>query len=398
MTGRVDCAAGEARTSCGVQIEDLPTPALLLDLGVLEANLRRMASRARELGVALRPHIKTHKCLEIAERQLALGASGITVSTLYEAAVFARHGFSDQVWAFPVILNRMTEIAELCEAIRLGLVVDSVVAVEALAGEGIYAPVWLKVDCGYHRAGVDPEGPHAEEVARAVQATAGLELAGLLSHSGHAYSAGSPDEIRGIAEEERRVMSTLASRLRAAGIDVPGVSVGSTPAMSQVDHLEGVTEIRPGNYALYDRDQATLGSCSYRDCAATVLTSVVSCQPGAAHCVVDAGALALSKDPGLASSHPSMGEIFADYGAGRLAEGTRVRSVSQEHGIVNAPYELGSRLRVLPNHSCLTVANFDTYWVVQGGEVVDRWRIWSGREKASLDHDASPDRAAGKPA
>lgn len=366
-----------------VRIEDLPTPALLLDLDRLEANLQRMAERARSLGVALRPHIKTHKCVEIAERQQALGATGITVSTLYEAAVFASHGFSDQTWAFPLNPSRMDELAELCDRVRLGVVVDSLEAVEWLIDGSIRAPVWIKVDCGYHRAGVDPEGRLAEVIASGLQAAPELEFAGLLSHSGQAYDAGSPAEIGIVAEHERAVMCTLAERLRDAGIGVPGVSVGSTPSMSQVVHLSGVTEIRPGNYAFYDRDQAWLGSCSYRDPALTVLTTVVSSQPGAAHCVVDAGALALSKDPGPEAAPPSMAEIYEDYARGRLAVGSRVVALSQEHGIVNAPYPLGMRLRVLPNHSCLTAYHFNSYWVTSGDDVVQRWTIWSGREPPS---------------
>lgn len=366
-----------------MRIEDLPTPALLLDLDRLESNLRRMADRARSLGVALRPHIKTHKCIEVAERQQALGASGITVSTLYEAAVFASHGFSDQTWAFPVIPSRMGELAELCERIRLGVLVDAPEAVEWLIEAGIGAPVWIKVDCGYHRAGVDPEGPLAERIAMEVEASTKLQFAGLLSHSGQAYDAGSPAEIAAIAEHERTVMCSLAGRLADAGIEVSGVSVGSTPAMSQVHDLSGVTEIRPGNYAFYDRDQASLGSCSYRDPALTVLTSVVSSQPGAAHSVVDAGALALSKDPGPPAAPPSMGEVFEDYARGRLASGYRVVSLSQEHGIVNARFPLGTRLRLLPNHSCLTAYNFDTYWVTSGDDIVHRWKIWAGREPPS---------------
>jgi len=371
-----------------MRLDDLPTPALLLDVEVLEANLRRMADRTRELGVTLRPHIKTHKCIEIAERQRALGATGITVSTLYEAGVFADHGFVDITWAFPLIPSRIAELEAVCKKARTGVVVDSLPAVEALSGLRFPARVWLKVDCGYHRAGVDPAGPYAETVVRAIAEEPGMEFAGILSHSGHAYAARSTAEIRAISEGERRVMTTLADRLRRAGFKVPEVSVGSTPSMAQVTDLTGVTEVRPGNYAFYDRAQVVLGSCSYRDCAVTVLATVVSSQPGAAHCVIDAGALALSKDPGPDAEPRSMGELYEEYAAGRLAADARVVSLSQEHGIVAGRYPVGTRLRVLPNHSCLTVANFDTYWLVRGTEVTGRWRIWSGRERAA----ASPEK------
>jgi D-serine deaminase-like pyridoxal phosphate-dependent protein len=369
--------------------QEIPTPALLLDLDVVERNLRRMAERAAALGVALRPHVKTHKCVELAERQRALGARGITVSTLYEARVFAGHGFDDVTWAFPVVLSRLPEIRELAARVSLRLVVDSAAAVEALDGLAAPLHVWLKVDCGYHRAGVDPEAPESVFLAARIARSPSLVFDGILSHSGHAYHGGSREEIAAIADEERRVMSRFAERLRAAGIAVPGVSVGSTPAMSATSAtsaaggMAGVTEARPGNYVFFDATQMALGSCSARDCGVTVLASVVSARPESGRLVVDAGALALSKDAGpqhLAWS--SMGEIYADYGAGRLHRDLRLSSLSQEHGVVDAPgarLPVGSRVRILPNHSCLTVACFDEYLVVRGEEVVDRWKIWRGR-------------------
>lgn len=365
-------------------LDSLPTPALLLDLDVLERNLRRMADRAAALGVALRPHIKTHKCVEVAERQRVLGVSGITVSTLYEARVFADHGFDDMTWAFPVILGRLDEVRELAGRVTLRVVADSAEAVAALDRLGIPLHVWLKVDCGYHRAGVDPESADAAALARALAGSPRLVFDGLLSHSGHAYHGRSREEIAGIAEQERRVMAGLAARLREEGIEVPGVSVGSTPAMSVVERLDGVTEARPGNYVYYDFTQVELGSCAVRDCAVTVLASVVSSRRGDDRCVVDAGALALSKDTGPDRSEPSsqaatMGEVFADYDEGVLSPDVRLVSLSQEHGILGVSLPVGTRVRILPNHSCLTVACFDECFVVRGGEVLDRWKVWRGR-------------------
>ena len=361
------------------EIDGLPTPALLFDLDKLEANLARMAERARRLGVALRPHLKTHKCVEVARRQAAHGARGVTVSTLFEARVFADHGFDDLTWAFPLVPSRLAEAAELADRVTLRLVVDSAPAVEALEASGRAFHVFLKVDCGYHRAGVDPTGDAARELAERLAGSGRLVFDGLLTHSGHAYKASGREERLAVARQERDVMVTCAERLRAAGVEVPVVSVGSTPAMTAVDHLEGVDEARPGNYALFDHTQAALGSCEVADCAATVLTSVVSRPPGGGHAVVDAGALALSQDPGPAGEQ-GFGRVFADYGAGRLEAELRLTALSQEHGIVNGRPPVGDRLRVLPNHSCLTVAHFDVAHVVRGEEVVDRWRIWRGRD------------------
>ena len=277
-------------------LSQISTPALILDLDRVETNLRRMQDRATSLGVELRPHIKTHKCLEIAQMQRDLGCSGLTVSTLYEARVFSERGFDDLTWAFPVILNRLEEALQLAHGVDLGLLVDSKEAVAALEETREPLRVWIKVDSGYHRAGVDPESPLARELAERLRDSTTLRFAGLLTHAGHAYNTRSMKELAAVAEQERSTLVNLAELLRSSGIGVPAVSVGSTPTMSVVEDLGGVDEMRPGNYVFFDLMQARLGSCSIDDCAVTVLASVVSSQPGAGHCVIDAGALALSKD------------------------------------------------------------------------------------------------------
>jgi D-serine deaminase-like pyridoxal phosphate-dependent protein len=361
-------------------IQDLPTPALLLDVDALDRNLERMAQRARGLGVALRPHIKTHKCIEIAQRQRDLGALGLTVSTIEEARAFADHGFGDLTWAFPVSLSRLDDIRALAERSTLRLVIDSRDALTALDDLGEPLHVWLKVDCGYHRAGVDPTSALAVELAADLAQAASLTFDGILSHSGHAYYGPSPSDVLAAAREERDTMLAFADVLDRHGTPPPAISVGSTPAMQVIDHLEGITEARPGNYAFYDYTQVILGSCTVSDCAATVLSTVISSQPNANHAVCDAGALALSKDLGHDTApHATMGEVYAEYGTGRLHDELRVAKVSQEHGILHGSPPVGSRIRILPNHSCLTVACFDRYWVVRGEEVVDEWKIWRER-------------------
>ena len=160
--------------------------------------------------------------------------------------------------------------------------------------------MWLKVDSGYHRAGVDPTGELAVALAQRVSESPRLRFAGLLSHSGHAYQTTSSSEVRAIAEEERSALVLLRQRLSAVGVEVPSLSVGSTPTMTRVTRLSGITEARPGNYAFFDHTQVVLGSCTAADCAVTVLGTVVSSQVSSDHCVVDAGSLALSMEP----SHP----------------------------------------------------------------------------------------------
>src|SRR5207253_8048927 len=178
----------------------------------------------------------------------------------------------------------------------LRVVVDDLGTARALAGSGLH--VWLKVDCGYHRAGVDPTSPYAVEVARELGAERQLVFDGILSHSGHAYRTTSEAEAARVAEEERSIMVGFAGRLREQGVPVREVSVGSTPAMAAVLDLAGVTEARPGNYLFYDRTMVLIGCCEPADVGVTVLATVVSHQPGASHFIVDAGALELSKDPG----------------------------------------------------------------------------------------------------
>lgn len=361
-------------------LDEVPTPALLLHLDPLEDNLRGMARRADRLGVRLRPHVKTHKCVEVARLQRDAGAAGITVSTLEEAEVFAGHGFEDMTWAFPVIPGRIGEAAQLDRRARLRLLVDHPDAAGRLEEAGHPFHVWLEVDCGDGRSGVDPEGPRLEELAGTLSASSTLTFDGLLTHSGQAYEVDAPGELAEVAERERAVMVRAAERLRDGGIRVPAVSVGSTPAASRARSLEGVDEIRPGNYALFDRTQAALGSCGIEDVAVSVLATVVSSRPERGQSVVDAGALALSSDPGpedpSAPGGRCMGVLRAADGGLRDA---RLASLSQEHGLVDAALPYGERVRILPNHSCLTVACFDAFHAVRGGEVVDRWRIHRAR-------------------
>ena len=376
-----------------MHIDQLLTPALLVDLEVLERNLASMQKRADALGVSLRPHIKTHKCLEVGRRQLRHGARGITVSTFYEAQHFAAGGFRDITWALPLPLVYTGPVLSMPPGVTLRVVVDSDEAVRYLENaarvSGIRQHVWLKVDCGYHRAGVDPSHPLAEALVGHLNRSDSLIFDGILSHSGYTYSARSRAEILSFAKREHSTMVEFANRMREQGYSIPSVSIGSTPAMSVVETLEGVDEVRPGNYVFYDLTQAMIGSCSVADCALTVLASVISHQPGASHVVTDAGALALSKDPGPThlGGELAMGGIFDDYGQRRLHPKVTLGTLSQEHGKVIAKnpsdlegsFEVGDRIRILEHHSCLTAANFDRYWVVKNDQVIEEWPILRGR-------------------
>ena len=372
-----------------VRVCDVETPALLLHLDVVERNLAHMATRARQLGVALRPHAKTHKCVELGRLQLEYGARGLTVATLVEAEVFARAGIMDLTWAFPIDPGHIAHARRIAHdtGATLRVVVDDLRAARALAGSGLH--VWLKVDCGYHRAGVDPASDYAVAVARELGREQGLSFDGILSHSGHAYRTTSKAEAAVVAESERSVMVGFAERLRRDGISVREVSVGSTPAIAAAADLTGVTEARPGNYVFYDRTMVLIGCCEPADVGVSVLATVVSHQPGASHFVVDAGALELSKDPGPAHVGPQA------MGAVKDEPDLTVATLSQEHGVIRVAgaarldgrFAVGDKVEIIPNHSCLTVAHFDAYHVIRGrgdggeggGRVVDRWKIERGR-------------------
>ncbi len=365
-------------------LHDLPTPCALVDLAVLERNTARMAQRARDLGVALRPHVKTHKCPEIARLQVRGHCGGITVSTLAEARAFAAAGFRDQVWALPVPLDRIQEASELARAMeRFELLVDHEDAIDALEAEarrsGIALGVRLEIDCGDHRSGVDPTSPRALDLAARLATSKHLRFAGILTHAGHSYACRGAEEIARVAEEERSTSAAFAERLRARGIEVAVVSVGSTPTLHHARTLAGVTEARPGNYVFHDVFQVAIGSCAPTDIAFTVLATVVGHYPEQRKAILNAGALALSKDAGATHVDPGIGfGVAMDLEGGARAQ---LFALSQEHGQMRweegadaRRFRPGARVRVAPNHSCLAAAGFDTYHVVDGDRVVDRWR------------------------
>ncbi|HEX8559096.1 MAG TPA: alanine racemase [Pyrinomonadaceae bacterium] len=372
-----------------MNLHTIKTPSLVLDAGRVRRNAGRMAERVRGLGATLRPHVKTHKCVEVARIQTEGAPGGLTVSTLAEARAFAAHGFTDITYAVPVEPGKFAEAIELakrCE--RFALITDDAdvppLLDEAARRAGVRLDLFLKVDCGYHRCGVEPEGPEALDIPRLIARARGLRFAGILTHAGHSYNVRSREELLAVAARERDAMTGLAARLREDGLEAPTVSVGSTPTATHVEHLEGVDEARPGNYIFFDAFQATLGSCAFDDCALTVLAAVVHRDRARGRVVLDAGAVALSKDRGPVG-------LDEGCGYGRVLDlegrdmGLRVGSLSQEHGevAVGDPallerLRVGERVRVLANHSCLTAAQHAHYHVLEGERLVDRWEIQRG--------------------
>ncbi|MFQ6017697.1 MAG: alanine racemase [Kiloniellaceae bacterium] len=371
-----------------MKLSDLDTPALVLDRRRLEANIARMSERAKRHGVDLRPHLKTAKSADVAPLATAGHSGGITVSTLKEAAYFAERGFRDIVYAVGIALAKLDRVAALQAAgARLAILADNLEVARGIgaraAALGAAFEVLVELDTGNRRAGLLPDSEALIEIGRALDGAQGVTLAGVLTHAGQSYECRSVAQVEAVAEAERAGAVRAAARLRAAGLPCPVVSVGSTPTAVHAGKLDGVTEIRPGVYMFGDVFQAQIESCAMADIAVSVLTTVTGHHPARGEMVIDAGGLALSKDRSTAAGPHDVGYGLAvDSACGESLPELHVVRVFQEHGIVAAaegavPFEalpVGSRLRILPNHACMTAAAYDAYHVVDGGdEVVAVW-------------------------
>ncbi|MCP4807170.1 MAG: DSD1 family PLP-dependent enzyme [Proteobacteria bacterium] len=335
-------------------LDQLSTPAAVVDLDRVERNCHVMRDRAHREGRRLRPHVKTHKVPALARLQLG-GDGPITVSTLAEAKAFRAAGFDDITWAFPLPHTRAREALEL----DVQLVVDHLATVELLRGSG--ARVFLKVDCGYGRAGLVPEDPALVALAEAV-VDAGLELRGVLTHAGHSYDLRDGEGLVELAEVEARALTRAANALGGCAER----SAGSTPTCSVDADRGDVTELRPGNYVFYDRTQVAIGSCTEADCALEVLASVIAVYSDRA--IVDAGGLALSKDAGPGDHYGALHDLDGQ------PLGCVLRSLSQEHGVVSgAGLRVGQRVRVQVNHSCMVAAAHDVLHGHRAGRLEDRF-------------------------
>ena len=350
----------------------LTTPAFLVDRPTLRRNCDVMRAKAARSGVIFRPHVKTHKVVEIGRMQHGGNIGPITVSTLAEAEQFADGGFRDITYAVPIAPEKLARAAELAKRIdRLNVLIDSAEALRAIEESGFTFDVFLKVDCGYHRAGVDPDKPESLELAKRLASSKNVRFRGLLTHAGHSYNARNVDEVLRFAAAETAALTNFRKRL---GADVIR-SIGSTPTASVVERFADCDEVRPGNYVFYDAFQATIGSSRLSDCAVSVLATVVGSYPDRNAMIVDAGALALSKDVGPDHVDPKFGYgIVCDETLRPLP--MKLTTLSQEHGKIFAekPLQVGDRVRIIPNHSCLTSAMYDVFYVLENARVVEQWR------------------------
>ena len=370
-----------------MKLSQAETPRLLLDPGKLQRNAEKMAARCRELGVTQRPHLKTSKSLKVAESVLTAKSAPITVSTLKEADYFAQGGYTDILYAAAITPNKLARAGNIQRATgaRLLLVSDCVELVRAAdsrAGELTAGfEVLIEVDCGEHRSGAPPASQALLDIANALKETANLSLAGVMTHAGHSYMTDNTDEHTAIAENERAAAAGSADALRAAGHDCTIVSTGSTPTILHAKHMDGVSEARAGVYLFGDLAQVSLNSCTLDDIAVSVLATVIGHNKANGSLVIDAGALALSKDTGANLFMPDARFGYVcDVNTGEHYPGLSVLKVYQEHGMVPVPDEswferlgVGAQVRVLPNHACMTCAAYESYDVVRDGEIVEQW-------------------------
>jgi D-serine deaminase-like pyridoxal phosphate-dependent protein len=349
----------------------IDTPALVIDLGRMDAAIDAMAAGMAERGVALRPHAKTHKSLEVARRQVQAGAAGLTIATVGEGEVFADGGFDDLFIAYPLVPGpaKGRRLRALAERTRLTIGIDSPTGAQAVADA--LGPVrdtvrvLVEIDAGGLRSGAPPD--EAGTVGAAARRL-GLPVMGVFTHGGHGYASAA---MRGAAaDDEVRSLTEAAASLAGVGIESPVVSAGSTPT-ALASARGAVNEERPGTYVFGDRQQAALGSIGPDGIAAAIVASVVSVNRRARRFVVDAGAKMLSKD--VAPYLDGHGEIPA-------LGGLPIARLADHHGTVDVPDgaalpDVGRVVVVLPNHICPAVNLVDAFLVVRDGRLVDIWTV-----------------------
>lgn len=377
-------------------VSDLPTPALLVDLPRLHANLDAMQARAEAMGVALRPHAKTHKSPDLARLQVERGARGLTIATVEEAEAFAEAGFDDLRLATPIVgptkLERLAALAD--GGTRISFTVDSEVGVR-MAAEAFMGhdpvEVLLDIDPGYGRCGVEWDDTDAIlALAEAVRQSEALRLAGLLSHGGHAYHGPAEGETpadarRRVMDEERDRVLAVAALLGEKGHLNPAtaeLSVGSTPGVSEFTNAEcdgfQITEVRPGTYVFYDATQVALGAARLQDCALVCVGTAISKRrfdDGTERIIADCGKKILTSDRRAGAE--GYGTVLYSPHTMIAHPHAVVSALSEEHGWIDTPggsiWDVGDPVFVVPNHVCVAVATRRQLHVVDGDEVVETW-------------------------
>lgn len=353
----------------------IDTPQLIVSEEILQRNIAAMSSFARSINVKLRPHIKTHKSLEIARLQIAAGAIGISCAKVGEAEVMVNEGGIDDVLlAYPIIGDiKYERLVPLMEKARLSVAVDSTAAIETIARAMTKhertIDIYLEVNTGQNRSGV-MWGDEAVSFAQQIDKHPNLRMTGIMTHEGHVAFV-NPEQIAAEAHAAGEKMVETAGKIRSHGIELPTVSVGSTPAARMTPTVKGVTEMRPGTYVFNDNSLFRFGDTwGVEDCAARFVATVVS-RTADDRCVIDAGSKTLALDPSRA--HEGHGYIIGH-------PDVIITKLSEEHGVCELPvgeegFQVGDTVEVIPNHVCPTVNLMDQMAVVRDGKVIDYWKV-----------------------
>jgi D-serine deaminase-like pyridoxal phosphate-dependent protein len=350
------------------------TPSVIINENIMQKNIEKMAGIARNYGVQLRPHIKTHKIPEIAKRQISAGAIGITAAKVAEAEVMADHGIDNIFVAYPIVTETKIErVVRLSEKATVIVGVDSLEGATRLSQiarrHNKMIQVRLEVDTGFKRTGVPYED--AVRLAYQLQGMEHLQFKGIYTFRGFSMNGKPTLDIEKAGIDEGQLMVKLAGRIRNEGIEVSDISVGSTPTAPFAATVKGITEVRPGTYVFYDRMQAILGSCSLEECAASVRATVIS-RPYEDLMIIDGGSKTFATDVGPNSEPLNL------QGFGHLVEAPHaiIERLSEEHGMVkvspNDPFKVGDIVHVIPNHICSTVNLHNKVYLQEERELIEK--------------------------
>ncbi|MBM2813574.1 MAG: D-ser dehydrat protein [Ignavibacteria bacterium] len=351
-------------------LNELDTPALIIEISKLEQNLNEMQNIADRNGVKLRAHTKTHKMPALAEMQIARSGHGIAVAKVSEAEVFAQRGFRDiqiaNILASPGKIERM---AALSPEIKISCFVDSQEAAKLISEVfykfGKICYVYIEINTGHNRSGINSYN-EILNLALFIDKLSGISLRGIATHAGHIYNSDSAEKVKEIGKSEGEQMIEIANHSRAEGVEIKEISCGSTPGAQFSSSIKGITEIRAGNYIFNDMIQVSLGVVPEERCALTILATVISI-PSENRAIIDAGSKALALD----KSNYAYGKIIGKTGANLVR-------LSEEHGIIEfdtCNFKFGERVRIIPNHACTVCNLFDYAFLVDGQEVLEIFQI-----------------------
>jgi D-serine deaminase-like pyridoxal phosphate-dependent protein len=362
-----------------MHISEIDTPALLIDLDVFERNVARVANYAREHGLRLRPHTKTHKSPAVGKRQLESGAAGLTVAKVGEAEVMLRSGTPDLLVAYPVIgRSKLDRLMEVARRTQVTVALDSMFAARQLSDAARAAQVTVGVlaetDVGLGRVGVCP-GEDLLELAQGILRLPRLTFEGITFYPGHIKDTSE----HGLTQLAAlgAVVQSIIEDFRRAGIGLNIVSGGSTPTLFLSHEVNGVTEIRPGTYVYNDVNTVRSGGCEWQDCAASILVTVVStARPN--QIIVDGGSKTFSTDRLAVSSEVTFGRVTD-------SPESVFQKINEEHGYIDVTrarrdFAIGDRLQIIPNHICVAVNLHERVYGVRNGEVEEVWDV-EGRGK-----------------